>query len=737
MTALQIFLTLQIDPFQDLEFNFMSSPNKKSLVAFYRNPSDPIFRDTQSNVDQTDSFTLNSRCISLALKKLTGNTPQELLRPQEKPDDLVSILETNSHSYRYLSLSSLDINGYFGFIIANNQRSKCPELLFYSGTTPYRFLSQDLSTVPLTSKNLIDYEDACIEIFSPLPAQTTSDRIAGYAIKSSEFQFLLIFLFGIIVSIFQLLIPVISATLVSSSIPDGNLLFSYELSLVLVFSSFMAFLFMYYQVRFVSVFNTIILSKLQIGIWQKLAALPVLFIQKFPQQELVQRAGSLVQIQALIGTQIVPAFISLVFGLAYFLLMVYYGGNFAYVSFACYLVFSIVSIPLFQRQSLLQQNYNNISSQFAAQVQNSLSGISLLKATDTETTFLDSIMKRLSSLNKRELDIAYVDSFTDMLSLLSQPIVYIVVFSYFTLTTTSRELDPGALSKLVGFLTSLAGFNSSFSLVLYLVSSNLVKAAANWSYVQPILQSEREPLGFMPVHNLKGCFEFDNVSFSYSPDSQTLSDLNLIIPSGVHTAITGPSGSGKSTILRLCTGTIRPDSGIMRVDGIDYQSLNLKSLRLQIGIVTQQVNLPQAMIRDVLDPLGEYPKSRLLEYLDYACIREEIEAMPMGLDTILTPGATNISGGQRQRLLLARALIREPNVLFLDEATSALDIEAQRAISEFLDSSKITRITIAHRLETIRNADNIVVLEAGKKTQQGTYSELIRQDGFFRSAFAQ
>jgi ABC-type bacteriocin/lantibiotic exporter with double-glycine peptidase domain len=174
----------------------------------------------------------------------------------------------------------------------------------------------------------------------------------------------------------------------------------------------------------------------------------------------------------------------------------------------------------------------------------------------------------------------------------------------------------------------------------------------------------------------------------------------------------------------------------MRVDGIDYQNLNLKSLRLQIGIVTQQVNLPQAMIRDVLDPLGEYPKSRLLEYLEYACIREEIEAMPMGLDTILTPGATNISGGQRQRLLLARALIREPKVLFLDEATSALDIEAQRAISEFLDSSDITRISIAHRLETIKNADHIVVLEAGIKTQQGTYSELISQDGFFRSAFA-
>ena len=311
----------------------------------------------------------------------------------------------------------------------------------------------------------------------------------------------------------------------------------------------------------------------------------------------------------------------------------------------------------------------------------------MLKATDTEAHFINTIITRLSQLTKRELQSSHVDSFSDLISLLAPPLVYIFVFTYFTLTTTSKTLDPGALSQLVGFLTSLAGFNSTYTLVLTLISSNFVKAAAKWDYVQPILQSPREPLGVTPVESLKGQFEFDKVSFSYSKETRTIVDLDLLIRPGIHTAITGPSGSGKSTILRLCTGTIRPDSGLMRVDGVDYQQLNLKSLRLQIGIVTQQVNLPQATIRDVLDPLGEYPKSRLLEYLDYACIRKEIEELPMGLDTILTPGATNISGGQRQRLLLARALIREPNVLFLDEATSALDIEAQRAISEYLDSS--------------------------------------------------
>ena len=713
-----------------------NSIDKDALIAFYNNPSNVDLVDGSNQPDLTDLYTLHARCISLALKKLTGNSSFKLLRPQEKPDDLISILESNALSYRYLSLSSLDLHGYFGYILVSNLKTKQPELLYSLGTSCHRFNPVNIKSTSLKQADLTHFNDTCVELFSPLPEHSSFLNLAGYSIKSSEKYLYLVLGFGVVVSIFQLLIPIISATLVASSIPNGDLSYSYQLSIVLLIASLSALLFKFFQVRFISAFNSIILSKLQVGVWQKLSALPVLFIQRFPQQELVQRAGALVQIQALIGTQFIPAVISLFFGIAYFILMIYYGGDFAYIALICYLAFISVSFPLFKKQTQLQNNYNDISSDFASQVQNALSGISLLKATDTESHFIGSIIKRLSHLSKRELDISYVDSFTDLISLLAQPLVYIVVFTYFILTTTSRELDPGALAQLVGFLTSLAGFNSSFTLVLALISSNFVKAAAKWTYVQPILQSKREPIGITPVANLKGKFEFDNVSFSYTSDSITLKDLNLTIPEGLHTAITGPSGSGKSTILRLCTGTIVPDAGIMRVDGIDYQQLNIKSLRLQIGIVTQQVNLPQAMIRNVLDPLSEFSDSRILDYLEYACIRKEIEAMPMGLDTILTPGATNISGGQRQRLLLARALIREPKVLFLDEATSALDIEAQRAISDYLDSSKITRVSIAHRLETIKNADHIVILESGRKTQEGDFEQLISIDGFFKSAFS-
>lgn len=713
-----------------------SSIDKDALIAFYQNPSNVDLVDASNHVDLIDSYTLHARCISLALKKLTGNSSFKLLRPQEKPDNLISILESNALSYRYLSLTSLDLRGYFGYILVSNLKTKQPELLYSLGTSCLRYTPLECRSKILKQSDLSEFSDTCVELFSPLPENASFLNIAGYSIKSSEKYFYLVLAFGVVVSIFQLLIPIISATLVATSIPNGDLLYSYQLSIVLLIASLSALLFKFFQVRFISAFNYIVLSKLQIGVWQKLAALPVLFIQKFPQQELVQRVGALVQIQALIGTQFIPALISLFFGFAYFALMIYYGGDFAYIALICYSAFILISFPLFKRQTELQNNYNQISSDFASQVQNALSGISLLKATDTESHFIGSIIKRLSRLSKRELDILYIDSFTDLISLLAQPFVYIVVFTYFILSTSSREIDPGALAQLVGFLTSLAGFNSSFTLVLTLISSNFVKAAAKWSYIQPILQSQREPSGATPVVNLKGNFEFDNVSFSYSPDSLTLDDLNLTIPEGLHTAITGPSGSGKSTILRLCTGTITPDAGIMRVDGIDYQQLNIKSLRLQIGIVTQQVNLPQATIRNVLDPLVEFSDSRILEYLDYACIRKEIEAMPMGLDTILTPGATNISGGQRQRLLLARALIGEPKVLFLDEATSALDIEAQRAISDYLDSSCITRVSIAHRLETIRNADYIVILESGRKTQEGNFEQLISDDGYFKSAFS-
>ena len=714
-----------------------SNFDRKTLIAYYQNPEIEISQPKTVETGSDTFFDNYSNCITYSLRKLTGRVEKELLKPPVNDSELVSILEANSLSYRYLSLSSLDLNGYFGYIIVHEKKTKIPYTIYYEATRSFRFNGSNLNIDVLTKETLENLENDCIEIFSPLPENLNTQKLAKYAVKSTESGLYYVLLFGILVSLVQLLIPIISSTLVATSIPNGDIQYSFQLSLILLIASASALLFKYYQVRFISAFNSIVLSKLQVSIWQKLASLPVLFIQRYPQQELVQRAGSLVQIQALIGTQLIPAIISLVFGIFYFILMLFYGGNFAYVAICCYIIFSLTCIPLFKRQTTLQKDYNNISAHFAAQVQNALSGISLLKATDTEAHFINTIITRLSQLTKRELQISYVDSFSDLISLLAQPLIYIAVFTYFTFTTTSKTLDPGALSQLVGFLTSLAGFNSTYTLVLTLISSNFVKAAAKWDYVQPILQSPREPLGVTPVDSLKGQFEFDNVSFSYSKETRTIVDLDLIIRPGIHTAITGPSGSGKSTILRLCTGTIRPDSGLMRVDGVDYQQLNLKSLRLQIGIVTQQVNLPQATIRDVLDPLGEYPKSRLLEYLDYACIRKEIEELPMGLDTILTPGATNISGGQRQRLLLARALIREPNVLFLDEATSALDIEAQRAISEYLDSSNITRISIAHRLETIKNADSIIILENGCLTQQGSYDDLISQEGFFKNAFSE
>ena len=171
------------------------STDKKSLLAFYQDPSRPVLADAKAYVDHADLFTLNSRCVSLALKKLTGKSPEELLCPQDKPEDLVALLESNSISYRYLSLLSLDINGYFGFIIVTNKSSGFPELLFYSATTSYRFLSDGLTTIPLTAKGLTDFEDSCVEIFSPLPDKASSSGIAGYAIKSTELQFFFILLF--------------------------------------------------------------------------------------------------------------------------------------------------------------------------------------------------------------------------------------------------------------------------------------------------------------------------------------------------------------------------------------------------------------------------------------------------------------------------------------------------------------------------------------------------------------
>ena len=288
-------------------------------------------------------------------------------------------------------------------------------------------------------------------------------------------------------------------------------------------------------------------------------------------------------------------------------------------------------------------------------------------------------------------------------------------------------------------------FNSAYGVVMGAFGS-LAGVALSVAGIKPILDMAEPILKEEPessenkemITSLSGRIELSNVCFRYRESMPYVVDgLNLSIRPGEYLAIVGSTGCGKTTLLRLLLGFEKPERGAIYYDGKDICKLDKKSLRARIGVVTQDGSLFQGDIySNIVISAPQLGMDAAWEAAEIAGIADDIREMPMGMATMISEGQGGISGGQKQRLMIARAVAPKPKILILDEATSALDNKTQKKVSEALDALKCTRIVIAHRLSTIRNSDRILVLDQGKIKEEGTYEELMAKKGFFSELVA-
>lgn len=283
-------------------------------------------------------------------------------------------------------------------------------------------------------------------------------------------------------------------------------------------------------------------------------------------------------------------------------------------------------------------------------------------------------------------------------------------------------------------------FNSAYGMLSGAFMS-LAGIAVTIAQIGPVLEMARPIMEAEPemsqdktvVGKLSGGIELNNVSFRYNENMPlVLDDLSIKIKAGEYVAIVGKTGCGKSTLLRIMLGFETPQKGAVYYDGKDIKSLDLKSLRSRIGTVMQDGKLFQGDIYTNIVISAPYlSMDAAWEAAELAGISEDIHEMPMGMFTMISEGQGGISGGQKQRLMIARAVAPKPKILMFDEATSALDNITQKKVSDALDSLKCTRIVIAHRLSTILHCDRIIVLDNGKIAEEGTYEELMSKKGYF------
>lgn len=314
----------------------------------------------------------------------------------------------------------------------------------------------------------------------------------------------------------------------------------------------------------------------------------------------------------------------------------------------------------------------------------------------------------------------------------------------------------GIISTSIGFISTIVmyyfsvksgvsvsdyyAFNSAYAMLsgaftsISLVSLTFANIKTTMEMAKPILSSEPEVSeGKQIITDVSGDITVDNVSFRYDENMPNVIDkMSFTIKRGQYVAIVGKTGCGKSTLMRLLLGFERPDRGAIYYDGKDMSNIELRSLRRKIGVVMQSGSLFMGDIySNIVISAPELSLDDAWQAAEKAGIADDIRKMPMGMNTLISEGAGSISGGQKQRIMIARALAPKPKILMFDEATSALDNITQRIVSNSLDKMNCTRIVIAHRLSTIKECDRIIVLEKGKIIEDGTYDELIQNNGYF------
>ncbi len=694
-----------------------------------------IFHPNQTILEGDTPLLIAVGAVGKALGIRINPPPQS-----ENSHTLEAIARASGFRTRQVTLTANWWTKDGGVLLGFTKEENQPVALLPIKATKYEILNPvDLTRTPINRKIASQIAPIAYTFYRPLPnKEITLFEIGKFAFRGSIPDFIKICCLGIIATLFGMVTPQITGILIDYAIPDakGNLLI--QMGLGLFAASFGVVIFQLAQTFTILRIQTQISYDTQAAVWDRLLKLKPAFFRQYSTGDLHNRVSAITQIRHRLSGTILRTLFTSLFSLLNFGLLLIYSLPLAFVALAVALVVvlitTITSLIIRQKIRPLQQLSGEI---FGLTVQ-LIGGVSKLRVAAAESEAFAYWAKKYTQQIKLMLSTQLIEDVITTFNVILPAVSSMLLFSFAVYFTTENSSATGlSTGTFLAFNTAFATFISGATRLSNSLIS-ILEISVLWERVQPILTTPTE-VDSQKYHpgNLSGKLQLYQVCFRYRQDSLLVLDqINLEVKAGEFLAIVGPSGSGKSTILRLLLGFETPESGTIFYDGKDLSGLNISAVRRQLGVVLQHGRVMSGSILENIAGGAIITQDEVWEALQISGLADDVQAMPMGIHTIISEGGGNLSGGQRQRLFIARALVHRPQILLFDEATSALDNHTQAIVTQSLEQLGVTRIVIAHRLSTIRNADKIYVLQGGKIVQQGNFEELAGVKGLFADLMA-
>ena len=659
----------------------------------------------------------------------------ELRRPEQaggiSSDPLDAISRASRVRMRRVSLNGEWWRQNGGPLLAFRDPGEHPVALLQKGVASYTLVDPVEGTrQPVTRETVSGLAAFGYTFYAPFPDRPLGARdLLQYSLWGLRGDLFRVLIMGVATGLLGALVPIATKTIVDVAIPQaaGNL--AVALALGLVIAAVSAMLFELTRQFGVLRIETKLDSRVQAAVWDRLLSLPAPFFRDYSAGDLAVRAMGINTIRQMIAGATLSSLLTGVFSIFSFAVIFYYSPQLGFLAMLMAGIIIGVTLVGGYFQLRYQRRETEILGKVSSLVLQTLTGIAKLRVAGAEirafAVWAEQYSAQKSNSVKAQAAANAVAVFNSASGVLTSLVIFASV-AYFMGGSVSTGDFVAFNTAFAQFLFASAGITTAFTTIL--------QAAPFYERAKPILRALPETDTTSPdPGELRGRVEVHHVYFRYDPDGPlVLDDVSLRAEPGEFIAVVGPSGAGKSSLLRQLLGFEEPESGSVFFDDHDLAGLNVQAVRHQMGVVLQNGRLMSGTVYQNIAGVSQLTMDGAWEAAHMAGLDRDIEMMPMGMFTFLGDGASTISGGQRQRLMIARAIASRPRILLFDEATSALDNRTQAIVSASLENLKATRIVIAHRLSTIINADRIYVLEAGSIVQSGTYAELMEQKGPFR-----